>query len=126
MSTAQATDVATRFLDALARRDFGSLAAAFADDAVLRGLVPGRVREEHGGEAIAERFRFWFGDTVEFRLAESDVEDLADVVRVRWRITGVNPELGPCTTEQTAYAEVGESGFAWMNLVCSGDRRLSA
>jgi hypothetical protein len=126
VSTAHATDVATRFLDALAQRDFASLAAAFADDAVLRGLVPSRLREEHGSVAIGERFRFWFGDTVEFRLVDSDIEELADVVRIRWRVSGVDPELGTCVTEQTAYAELGAHGIAWMNLVCSGDRPLPA
>ena len=126
MSTAQATDVATRFLEALAGRDFASLSAAFSDDAVLRGLVPGRLREEHGREAIADRFRFWFGDTAEFRLVDSHVEEVADLVRIRWRVAGVDPELGPCVTEQTAYAELGSHGIAWMSLVCSGDRPLPA
>lgn len=120
----QAT-AATRFLEALAVRDFAALAATFADDAVLRGLVPGRLREEHGRAAVAERFRFWFGDTTEFALVDSEVEELADVVRIRWRVTGVDPEIGPCVAEQTAYVQLADEGIAWMNLVCSGDRPLS-
>jgi len=126
VSTAQSTDVATRFLEALGSRDFDALAATFADDAVLRGLVPGRLREEHGSAAVAERFRFWFGDTPEFALVDSSVEELADVVRIRWRVTGVDPELGRTVAEQTAYAELARGGIAWMNLVCSGDRLLPA
>lgn len=124
MSTAQATGVATRFLEALGSRDFDALAATLAEDAVLRGLVPSRLREEHGRAAIAERFRFWFGDTAEFALVDADAEELADVVRIRWRVTGVDSEIGPCVTEQTAYVELGDEGIAWMNLVCSGDRPL--
>lgn len=126
VSTAQETDLATRFLDALARRDFALLAATFAGDAVLRGLMPSRIREEHGSEAIADRFRSWFGENEDFRLLDSDVGHFADVVRIRWRVRGVDPELGPCVTEQTAYAELGDSGIARMNLVCSGNRPLQA
>ena len=123
---AQATTAPARFLDALERRDFDALAATFASDAVLRGLMPDRVREEHGSRAVAERFRFWFGETSEFSLDETSLEELADVVRIRWRVRGTDPELGPCVTEQTAYVGLGESGIAWMNLVCSGDRSLPA
>lgn len=126
MSTAQATDVATRFLEALGSRDFEALAATFADDTVLRGLVPGRLREEHGSAAAADRFRFWFGDTAEFALVDSGVEELADIVRISWRVTGVDPEIGPCVAEQTAYVELGDEGIAWMNLVCSGDRPFTS
>lgn len=126
MSTAHTASLATRFLDALACRDFDSLAATFAQDAVLRGLVPGRLREEHGNEAIADRFRFWFGGTEDFALVESDAEELADVVRIRWQVAGLEPEIGPCVTEQTAYARLDDGAIAWMDLVCSGNRPLPA
>lgn len=57
VSTAQLHDVATRFLEALERRDFDALAETFAPDGKLRGLVPSALREAEGREAIAERFR---------------------------------------------------------------------
>ena len=124
MSTVQATDVAERFLAALSHRDFGELAATFVEDGVLRGLVPSTLREEHGNRAVAGRFRFWFDDVEGFEVVESGVDMLADVVRIRWRVVGFDPELGPCVTEQTAYAGLDGGRIAWMNLVCSGDRPL--
>ena len=56
-------------------------------------------------------------------LARRDFEEV-DVVRIRWRVAGVDPELGPCMTEQTAYAGLDDGRIAWMNLVCSGDPPL--
>jgi hypothetical protein len=119
VSTAQASDVATRFLDALARHDFGAVGAAFAPDGRLRGLVPTALRELEGREAIAERFELWAGDG---EVLESGYEDFADVVKLRWRIVETSPDDERSVFEQTAYAEIGGQGIAWMNLVCSGHR----
>ena len=121
MTTAQASDVATRFLEALSLRDFEGLAGTFAPHGKLRGLVPSALREAEGREAIAERFGIWNG-AEEWELLEADVEDFADVVRLRWRVASTDHALGRTVYEQTAYAAVGEGGIVWMNLVCSGER----
>jgi hypothetical protein len=122
VTTAQASDIAARFLEALSRRDFEDLAATFAPDGRLRGLVPSALREADGREAVAERFGIW-NDGEEWELLESDVEDFADVVKLRWRVAATYPGQGRTVYEQTAYAEIGAGGIAWMNLVCSGERR---
>jgi len=124
VSTAQATGVAARFLDALAQSDFDGLAETFAVDGRLRGLVPSALREAEGREAIAERFRIWNGDIDDFEVLDSEVADMEDVLRLRWRVRGVDPDDGLSVYEQTAYASVGRDGIAWMNLVCSGPRPL--
>jgi hypothetical protein len=125
VSTVQSTDVAARVLEALARRDFPALAETFNEGGRLRGLVPSAVREEEGRVAIAGRFEFWNGGREDFELLDSEVAEMQDVVRLRWRARGVDPEDGPSVYEQTAYAMVEGEGFAWMNLVCSGDRPAS-
>ena len=122
MTTAQASDIAGRFLEALSRRDYDGLATTFAPDGRLRGLVPSALREAEGREAVAERFGIW-NDAEDWELLESDVENFADIVKLRWRVAATDPELGRTVYEQTAYAEIGERGIAWMNLVCSGERR---
>jgi hypothetical protein len=124
MSTARASLVASRFLDALSRRDYDDLAATFRTNARLRGLVPSTLREAEGPGAIAERFRFWNGDadTDGWELLESDFEEFADVIKLHWRVAAIDPEDGRTVNEQTAYAEIDETGIVWMNLVCSGHR----
>lgn len=123
MTTTHARDVASGFLDAFSQRDYDGIAATFAEDGRLRGLVPPGLREADGREAIAERFRIWNDDVEDWELLESEIEDLADIVKLRWRVASTDPELGRTVYEQTAYAEIDEGGIAWMNLVCSGDRR---
>ena len=119
MSTAHASDVASRFLDALARHDFDALGVSFTLDGRLRGLVPTALRELEGRDAIAERLEMWTGDG---DVIEADYEDFADVVKLRWRVRKTNQNGDPVVFEQTAYAKIGDDGIAWMNLVCSGER----
>ena len=122
MTTIEARDVASGFLEALSRRDFDGLAATFKEDGHMRGLVPSALRELEGREAIAERFRIW-NEGEDWELLESETEAFADVVKLRWRVASTDPELGRTVYEQTAYAEIDDGGIAWMNVVCSGDRR---
>lgn len=124
VSTALGTDVGTRFLDALSRRDFAALGATFAENARLRGLVPSALREVEGREAIAERFGIWNGDLEDFEVLDSEVAEMEDVLRIRWRVRGIDPDDGLSVYEQTAYASIGPDGIAWMNLVCSGGRSV--
>jgi len=121
VTTATANDVATRFLEALGRQDYEALAATLAPNARLRGLVPSRLRDEEGREAVVARFQLW-NDGEDWELLESEQAEMTDVVRLRWRVSSTNAEDGPNVYEQTAYAYVGENGIEWMNLVCSGHR----
>lgn len=118
------TDVGTRFLSALAVRDYEALGACFAADGTLRGIVPPGLREADGREAIVERFRMWTGDVEGYELAESEAAPFADMLRLRWAVQGVDPELGPTAYEQTAYAEVAGGEIVRMRLACSGHRPL--
>jgi len=121
MTTTHARDVANSFLEAFSQRDYDRIAATFTEDGRLRGLVPPGLREADGREAIAERFRIW-NEAEDWELLESETEDLADIVNLRWRVASTDPELGRTVYEQTAYAEIHDGGIAWMNLVCSGER----
>ncbi len=118
------TDVGSRLLDALARRDYDALAACFASDGTLRAIVPPGVREADGRDAIAARFRIWTEDVADYEVVETEVTPFADVLRLRWAVKGVDPELGRCVFEQTAYAEIADGTIARMRLACSGERAL--
>jgi SnoaL-like domain len=120
--------VCERMAAALGTRDYDGLASCFAEDATLRAIVPPGLREDDGREAIATRFERWTGAHANYALSGVEVVPVADLVRVRWIVTGDDPELdyGPSTFEQTAYAEIDESGLiARMRLACSGDRPLA-
>ena len=124
MTAVQARDVASGFLEALSRRDYDGLASMFKEDGRMRGLVPPGLREAEGREAIAERFRIWNDGVEDWELLEADSENMADVVRIRWRVASTDPELGRTVYEQTAYAEIDDDRIVWMNLVCSGERPI--
>ena len=123
-STQADTRVGTRFLEALTSRDYDALGACFAADAALRGVVPPGVREADGREAIVERFRIWTEDIADYELAECDAAPFADLLRLRWAVRGVDPEIGLNVYEQTAYAEVEGAEIVRMRLACSGHRPL--
>ena len=126
MSTVRASDVAARFLEALSHRDFAALGATFAEDGRLRGLMPSVTRECEGRESIAERFRIWNADLDEFEVLDSEVVEMADLMRIQWRVRGSDEEDGLSVYEQTAYVGIQGERIAWMNLVCSGHRPISA
>jgi hypothetical protein len=122
--TGTRTDVGTRFLEALTSRDYEALGACFTTDGTLRGIVPPGLREADGREAIVARFRIWTGDIDDYEIAESDAARFADVLRLRWVVQGVDPEVGLNVYEQTAYAEVRDGEIVHMRLACSGHRPL--
>ena len=119
-----APDVGTRFLEALAGRDYDALGACFAAEGTLRGVVPPGLREADGRDAIVERFRLWTGDIDDYEIADSDAAPFADLLRLRWAVKGVDPEIGLNVYEQTAYAEVANGEIVQMRLACSGHRPL--
>jgi hypothetical protein len=126
MATAQRAElgVGERFLEALGRRDYIDIASCFAHDATLRAIVPPGVREDDGADAIAARFRLWTEEIDDYELVERSVDGFADVLRIRYAARGIDPELGLCTFEQTAYAEVEGGRITKLRLACSGDRPL--
>ena len=121
-ATAPALQVGRRFLDALAVMDFDRIRSLFADDAKLQALVPDGLREEQGPAGIVSRFSLWWSDLGAPGLLASEPEPFHDLVRIRYTVTGVDPEDGPVEVEQQAYLAVADGKITAMNLVCSGFR----
>ena len=117
-------EVGATFLEALAVKDYNALGTCFAENATLRGVVPPGLREADGREAIVERFRIWTADIEEYEISDCDAVPFADLLRLRWVVQGVDPELGLNAYEQTAYAEVEGAEIVAMRLACSGHRSL--
>jgi hypothetical protein len=106
----------------IVERDFGRIAACFAPEALMRVLTPRSLREETGPEAIAERYRAWVGAFASYAVISSDVEQIADRVRLRYRFHGRDPEKGWQENEHTAYATVVDGLVAALNVSCAGFR----
>ena len=110
-------EIAERLVDAVARRDWDGIAACFTPEARLRMLTPGPLREDEGPEAIAARFRYWFGELEDFEVRESDVTVIADRVRIHYRAVGSGK-----TTDHTGYLAVEDGRVAWLVMTCTGFR----
>jgi hypothetical protein len=113
------------FLEGLAAQDFARLGDVLASGVQLRALLPAGLREWTGGEAIADRFARWFGDTEDFELVEAAVGEVGGRLHLHWRLRLRAARLGPgwFTVEQQAYADTGEDGrIARLDLLCTGYR----
>jgi 23S rRNA A2030 N6-methylase RlmJ len=109
-------------------RDERALATLFADGAVFRAVVPNEARpfrEKSGGAEAAEQLRVWFEDADVIELLDSDVETVADRIKIRYRVRVHEPD-GWLEVEQQAYAEPSADGFIRMQLACSGFRPVAA
>ena len=115
-----------RFVDAIVAHDWDAVAACFAPDARLIAVVPKEkpFREKAGREDAAALIRAWFGDADVTELVSSEIEPIADRIRIAYRIHEHEPD-GWYLVEQVAYATVSDDGFADMNLACSGFRPVS-
>jgi ketosteroid isomerase-like protein len=120
-TTSSEVEVTRRFLGAIADRDYTAMRACLADDARLRALVPTRLRDDEGADAVVARFRFWWDDIEDFRLIEAGADDIADRTHLRYRIGG-RDEGVESVMEQHAYATVKDGRITALNLVCSGWR----
>lgn len=113
-------------LAAIRARDYEAIASCFAPDASLRVLTPGPLREFTGPDEAAARFRYWLEPLAGLELLESDVDVIADRVRIRYRFRGRDPEKGWQLNEHTAYATTEDGRIAAMNVTCTGFRPTSA
>ena len=116
------TAVVEELRRAIVARDRDRIAASFTADARLRALTPHSLREETGPDAIARRYHVWLDSLEPFEVTASDVEQIADRVRLRYRFHGRDPEKGWQENEHTAYAEVVDGRIATLNLSCAGFR----
>lgn len=114
--------VVSELLRGIAARDRDRIAACFAPEAQLRALTPHELRERTGPDAIAERYARWLEPLERFEVTSSDVEPIADRVRLRYRFRGRDPAKGWQENEHTAYAAVLEGQIVALNLSCAGFR----
>jgi SnoaL-like domain len=125
VSTDEGVELGRRFVESIVNHDWDGLAACFTEDARFTAVVPkdNAFRDRAGREAAARQLQAWFGDADVTELVSSEVEALADRVRIVYRIHEHEPD-GWYLVEQIAYASAGRGGFTEMNLACSGFRSV--
>ena len=116
-----AASLPTALATAIADRTLDRLGSHLADDVVLRALVPGGLVEEHGRDAVLDRYDRWFGtyDTVDLLECSSDVVGDCLVVHYKLRF---DPDGDRRVLTQTVICRVGQDGVRRMDLVCTGFR----
>jgi hypothetical protein len=110
-------------LEALARRDFGRLAAAMHDDVLLRALLPGGFKEWSGRAGVQAAFSGWFDDFKEFELVDATVAEMGRRLRLAWtlRVRAGRVASRWLVVEQHVYADVDVNGqINGLSLLCSG------
>src|SRR5437773_10228550 len=103
-----------QFVQAIVAHDWPALAACFDPQVGFAAVVPkeNAFRDRQGADAAAAQLRAWFGDADVTELVDSDVEAIADRVKIEYRIHEHEPD-GWFLVEQVAYATVGEAGFRY-------------
>jgi hypothetical protein len=116
-------ELAAGLVDAIAVRDFDAIERLLAEDARLRAVVPSRVREEEGRDAVLGRMRFWWEAFERLDLLDSELEELEGRVRFRYRLRGVDGD-GWMVQEQAGFVDAEGGRIVRIDLVCSGNRPI--
>jgi hypothetical protein len=121
-TTATATAVARRLLDAIVTRDFDLISVILAPDARMRALLPRDIVQTDSAEAAVERFRDWFGthDSCAVIATEQHTVEEREFVSYTLR---VRPDWAPDVfhiVEQSGYCRVADDRVTRLDLVCTG------
>lgn len=118
-------EVAGRFVDALAARDFDLLAGTLADGVHFRALLPSRVLDLEGPDAVRSTFTRWFGGAERWDVVEAVVGEVGGRIHLGWRVRLTDPGIGEGTllVEQQVYANADPDGrLRDVALLCTGYR----
>jgi hypothetical protein len=120
------TAVGERFVEAMGARDYTRVRDLLDPAAHLRALIPPGPFELDGSREIADRFGSWFGDAAACELVSSAVDEVADRVRITYRLR-VRHEAGadPVVVEQTAFCDIQSGKVVALDLLCSGFRDIA-
>jgi SnoaL-like domain len=115
--------VAGRFIDGIGARDFDAVVGTLTDDVTFRALLPRKVLDHSGRDAVRRVLDTWFGAAERWELVEAVVGEVGGRVHLRWRLRLTNPDVGPGNflVEQQVYADAGPDGrLRDVALLCSG------
>jgi hypothetical protein len=113
------------FLEGLTARDFQAVAATLHPDVRMRALLPSRLAELHGRDAVAETLESWYGPATRFEILHASVGEVAGRLQLTWRAR-VRPAPfgigdGWHVIEQHVFINATET-IESLDLLCSGFR----
>ncbi len=113
-------ETASRFVRALAGRDWNGLRDVLEPSIQFRALVPRGLREASTSADASGLFRGWFGKADALELESFAVEPLLDTLRVSYRLRLHEDRW--YRVEQQAFCVVSGDRIQRMDLLCSGFR----
>jgi len=120
------TDIGSRYVEALAARDTGTLLGLFAPDVSFRGMTPGRFWEADSPEQVVNDVLYrWFepADVIE-SVEHLEAGRVVDRERVDYLLRVRNPD-GVFSVEQRAYYDTDSTGrISRMHAMCAGFRPI--
>lgn len=119
-----ASDLGTRFAQAIATRDTEAVTALLAPDVDFRAVTPRKFWEGSTPEDVVETvFGNWFQeqDRIEQLVHATAGDPVEDTQQVGYRFAITNPD-GRHTVEQQAYYRAEGDRICYLRVVCSGYR----
>jgi hypothetical protein len=113
---------------AMVAKDGDALRAVLADDIDFRALTPGRFWESTSAGEVVDEIVLgkWFEPSDHLEAIEHVESGVVEGRhKVTYRLRGTNDD-GPFIVEQQAYYDVDGDRIAWLRVMCSGFRSLTA
>ncbi len=119
VTDSSATAVGESFISAIVGQDFDALEALFAPTLRFRAITPASVRGASTAAGARSLMEGWFGDADRQDAIGRQVEMVADVMHLGYRI--LQREKGrQYLVEQHVFGSLGETGLWDISLLCSG------
>jgi ketosteroid isomerase-like protein len=109
-------------------KDRDGLLAVLADDVDFKALTPGRFWEASTAVELVDEIvlRRWFEPSDRLEAVErTESGEVEGRHKVTYLLRGTNDD-GPFVVEQQAYYDVDGGRIAWLRVLCSGFRSLTA
>ncbi|MFP5252614.1 MAG: hypothetical protein ACLGH4_02325 [Actinomycetes bacterium] len=113
--------LAEDFGAAVAARDHDTLGTLLGDEVRLRALLPARIVEDLGREAVLARYVDWFGGYARVELVRAAGDTVGDRLLIHYTVVA-DHEAGPHVLAQTLMCGVYGDRIGKIDLVCSGWR----
>jgi tRNA 2-thiouridine synthesizing protein A len=119
ITDSSATAVGESFIGAIVGQDFDALEALFEPTLRFRAITPTSVRGASTSAGARSLIEGWFGDADRQDVIGRQVEMVADVLHLGYRI--LQREKGRrYLVEQHVFGSLGETGLSDISLLCSG------